>query len=222
MKLTLFDLDHTLIPVDSDNEWGVFTTALGWNDPSDFNRRNEEFFAQYRAGTMDIHAYIRFATQALRQHSAIRSEAVHSVFIRDVIQKVIHPQALQLVRQHQMAGDGALIVTATNEFVTRPIAHAFGVSELIAVNLARDPQSHWFTGEIEGTPSFREGKITRVQQWLTQRQLGWDDVETTFYSDSINDLPLLEHVNHPVATNPDERLRAIALARGWRILELFA
>jgi HAD superfamily hydrolase (TIGR01490 family) len=115
-----------------------------------------------------------------------------------------------------------LIVTATNEFVTRPIAQAFGVTDLIAVNLARDPQSGWFTGEIEGTPSFREGKITRVQQWLTQRQLDWADVETTFYSDSINDLPLLEQVDHPVATNPDERLRAIAMARGWRILELFA
>jgi HAD superfamily hydrolase (TIGR01490 family) len=143
-------------------------------------------------------------------------------FMKDVIQKVVHPQALQLVQQHQLSGDTVLIVTATNEFVTRPIAQAFGVTDLIAVNLARDPQSGWFTGEIEGTPSFREGKITRVQQWLTQRQLDWADVETTFYSDSINDLPLLEQVDHPVATNPDERLRAIAMARGWRILELFA
>jgi HAD superfamily hydrolase (TIGR01490 family) len=222
MKLTLFDLDHTLIPVDSDYEWGVYTTAMGWNDPSEFSRRNEEFFAQYRAGTMDIQAYIRFATLALCQHGAIKSEAVHGHFMKDVIQKVVHPQALQLVQQHQLSGDTVLIVTATNEFVTRPIAQAFGVTDLIAVNLARDPQSGWFTGEIEGTPSFREGKITRVQQWLTQRQLDWADVETTFYSDSINDLPLLEQVDHPVATNPDERLRAIAMARGWRILELFA
>jgi len=172
MKLTLFDLDHTLIPVDSDYEWGVFTTAMGWNDPDDFHRRNEEFFAQYRAGTLDIHAYIRFATQALCQHGAIKAEAVHGLFMRDVIQKVMHPQAVQLVQQHLTAGDTVLIVTATNEFVTRPIARAFGVEELIAVNLARDAQSDWFTGEIIGTPSFREGKITRVEQWMKQHQLG--------------------------------------------------
>ncbi len=221
MKLTLFDLDHTLIPVDSDYEWGVFTTRLGWNEADEFNRRNEAFFAQYRAGTMDIHAYIRFATRALCQHGAIKSGSVHGLFMREVIQKAIHPQALQLVQTHQAAGDTVLIVTATNEFVTRPIARAFGVDELIAVNLARDAQSGWFTGEIEGTPSFRAGKITRVEEWLRQHQLDWADVETTFYSDSINDLPLLEHVAIPVATNPDERLREIALARGWRILELF-
>lgn len=221
MKLTLFDLDHTLIPVDSDYEWGVFTTRLGWNDASEFNRRNEVFFAQYRAGTMDIHAYIRFATRALCQHGAIKSESVHGLFMREVIEKTIQPQALRLVQVHQGAGDTVLIVTATNEFVTRPIAHAFGIDELIAVNLARDPQSGWFTGEIEGTPSFREGKIIRVEEWLRQHQLDWANVETTFYSDSINDLPLLEHVDVPVATNPDERLREIALSRGWRILELF-
>jgi HAD superfamily hydrolase (TIGR01490 family) len=138
-----------------------------------------------------------------------------------VVQKVIQPQALKLVQQHQGAGDAVAIVTATNEFVTRPIADAFGVPELIAIELARDPQSDWFNGEIAGTPSFREGKVKRVEEWLARRGLSWELVESTFYSDSMNDLPLLEKVTHPVATNPDDRLRAIALDRGWRILELF-
>ena len=221
MKLALFDLDHTLIPIDSDYEWGVYTTARGWNDPAEFSHRNDAFYAHYKAGTLDIREYIRFATLALCQHGAIQSEAVHADFMRVVVQKVIKPEALALVRQHQAAGDTVVIITATNEFVTRSIAQVFGVSDLMAVNLARDPVSGWFNGEIRGTPSFREGKVTRVQEWLTSRGLNWTDVQSTFYSDSINDLPLLEHVTHPVATNPDERLRAIAKTRGWRILELF-
>ena len=221
MKLTLFDLDHTLINTDSDYEWGVFTTSLGWNDAADFARKNDAYYQQYKAGTLDIHDYIRFATRAIREQGAIKSEAAHADFMRVVVQNAIQPQALDLVRAHQAAGDAVLIVTATNEFVTRPIAAAFDVPELIAIQLARDPVSGWYNGEIDGTPSFREGKITRVQAWLAERQLDWADVESTFYSDSINDLPLLEHVTHPVATNPDDRLRAIALERGWRILELF-
>lgn len=140
--------------------------------------------------------------------------------MRDVVQKGIKDQALALVRRHQDAGDQVLIVTATNEFVTRPIAAAFGVMELIAVELERDAGGA-LTGAIRGTPSFREGKVTRVQQWLADRGWDWNAVETTFYTDSLNDLALLEKVTHPVATNPDERLRAIAVARGWRILELF-
>ncbi len=221
MKLTLFDLDHTLIPTDSDYEWGVFTTELGWNDAAEFTRRNEDFFAQYKAGTLDIHAYVRFATTAIRQQGAINSISAHARFMRDVVQKAIKPQAQALVAQHQATDDAVLIVTATNEFVTRPIAQAFGITELIAINLVRDPASDWFTGEIAGTPSFREGKVVRVEDWLTSRHLGWGDVESTFYTDSINDLPLLERVTHPVATNPDDRLRSIAAARGWRILDLF-
>jgi len=220
-KLTLFDLDHTLIPMDSDYEWGVFTTALGWNDAAEFSRRNDAYYAQYQAGTLDIHDYVRFATAAICQKGAIKSEAAHAQFMSAVVQKVIKPQALELVRSHQAAGDVVLIVTATNEFVTRPIAKAFGVDELIAINLERDAATGWFTGEIDGTPSFREGKVMRVQAWLEQHQLRWDQLETTFYSDSINDLPLLEKATHPVATNPDDTLRALASQRGWRILELF-
>jgi HAD superfamily hydrolase (TIGR01490 family) len=221
MKLALFDLDHTLIPMDSDYEWGVFTTALGWNDPTEFTRENEIFYAQYQAGTLDIHEYIRFATAPICRQGAIKSEAAHAHFMGSVVNKAIKPQALSLVQRHQACGDAVVIVTATNEFVTRPIATAFGVADLIAVNLVRD-STGWVTGDILGTPSFREGKVARVQAWLAEHQVDWCDVDTTFYSDSINDLPLLEKVTHPVATNPDERLRAIALARGWRILELFA
>ena len=130
------------------------------------------------------------------------------------------PQALALVRQHQQAGDTVLIITATNEFVTRPIARLLGVQELLAVELERDA-SGWFTGAIRGVPSMREGKVLRMEQWLLARGLAWSTVHSTFYSDSMNDLPLLECVNAPVATNPDARLRTLATQRGWRILDLF-
>ena len=224
MKLTLFDLDHTLLPIDSDYAWGVFTTTIGWTDPVDFGRRNDEFFAHYRAGTLDIHDYVRFATEAVRRHGAIAAEAAHAHFMQSVVQPAITAQARALVRRHQQAGDAVVIVTATNEFVTRPIAQAFGVTDLIAVELERDTApggTGWLTGEIKGVPSAREGKVTRVEQWLVSRQLDWADVESTFYTDSIYDLSLLERVTHPVATNPDERLGRLARERGWRILELF-
>ena len=217
----MFDLDHTLIPLDSDHAWGQFTTALGWTDADEFSRRNDQFYQQYKAGTMNIVEYVRFATAAIRHQGATKSEAAHADYMRAVIQKAIQPQALALVQAHQRAGDAVVIVTATNEFVTRPIAAAFGVSELIAIDLQRDPRTGWFTGDIAGTPSFREGKVIRMDQWLAARGWQWHEIESTFYSDSINDLPLLEKVTHPVATNPDDRLRAIALARGWRILDLF-
>ena len=144
--------------------------------------------------------------------------------MRDIVLKAIQPQALELVQQHQRAGDTVIIVTATNEFVTRPIADAFGVTELIAVELEREPVpggADWFTGAIRGVPSFREGKVTRVADWLHAHGLAWETVHTTFYTDSIDDLPLMEKATVPVATNPDARLRAIATERQWRILDLF-
>ena len=220
-RIALFDLDHTLLPFDSDHAWGEFTIGLGWVNPMEFKRQNDAFYAQYQAGTLDVHAYVRFATAAICRQGAISSIAAHADFMRDSVQKAIKPQALALVQEHQRLGDTVVIVTATNEFVTRPIAQALGVSELMAVQLARDPLDDWFTGDISGTPSFREGKVARVEEWLKQRNLRWDQVYTTFYTDSINDLPLLERVTQPVATNPDDRLRAVAQERGWRILELF-
>lgn len=220
MRLALFDLDHTLLPIDSDYAWGVFMQDIGWTDPVVFKERNDEFFEHYKAGTLDIHDYVRFATEAVRLRGPAEAVAAHARFMEAVIAPAIRAEALALVRRHRDAGEQPVIVTATNEFITRPIAGAFGVQELIAVELERGPDG-WITGEILGVPSLREGKVERVEQWLAARGLGWGDVETTFYSDSMNDLPLLEAVDHPVATNPEVRLRAIAAKRGWRILDLF-
>ena len=224
LRLALFDLDHTLLPLDSDYEWGEFTIRIGWNDPVEFARRNGEFYAHYQAGTLNVHDYVRFATEAVRQRGPEASAAAHEQFMREVIGPAIQPQALDLIRQHQAAGDTVLIVTATNEFVTRPIAQALGVQgdALLAVQLARDPLTGWYTGEIDGVPTMREGKVRRMEQWLAARGLAWADVDSTFYSDSMNDVPLLEKVDRPVATNPDPRLRALARERGWRILDLFS
>jgi HAD superfamily hydrolase (TIGR01490 family) len=219
-RITLFDLDHTLLPIDSDYSWGEFTQRIGWTDPVEFKRRNDAFYAHYVAGTLDVHDYVRFAVEALRVRGRDAYTQAHERFMRDWITPALRPQALDLVRDHQRQGDTVAIVTATNELVTRPIAAAFGVPELIAVELERDAGG-WITGEIAGVPSMREGKVVRVAQWLQARGLDWLDVESTFYSDSMNDLPLLERVQHPVATNPDARLRTIALERGWRILDLF-
>jgi HAD superfamily hydrolase (TIGR01490 family) len=219
-RLALFDLDHTLLPIDSDYAWGVFTNDIGWTDPVHFKRRNDEFYEHYKAGTLDIHDYVRFATDAVREKGPREAGLAHERFMREVVLPALPAQALALVQGHQRSGDEVVIVTATNEFVTRPIAPAFGVQELIAVELERGADG-WITGAIRGVPSAREGKVTRVSQWLASRGWDWPDVDATFYSDSINDLPLLEKVDHPVATNPDERLRAIAQSRGWRILDLF-
>ena len=224
LNIALFDLDHTLLPLDSDYSWGEFTTQIGWTDPVEFKARNDEFFAQYKKGELKISEYVRFATQAIKDQGAAKSIAAHADFMKTVIQPAIKPAATDLIAKHRTAGDQLIIVTATNEFVTRPIATALGIDELIAVQLEKDESvggTGWITGEIKGVPSAHEGKVTRVEQWLALRGWGWADVDSTFYSDSLNDLSLLEKVNHPVATNPDERLRAIATQRGWRILDLF-
>ncbi len=221
MRLTLFDLDHTLLPLDSDYAWGQFTVQLGWRDEADFGRANDRFYQAYKDGTLDIHEYVRFATDAVRERGLAQAQAAHERFMAEVIRPAITEQARALVRSHQAAGDTVIIVTATNEFVTRPIAQAFGVDQLIAIDLATTPDGA-ITGDIRGIPSFREGKVARVEQWLAERGLRWPDLQhTTFYSDSPNDLPLLEKVHEPVATNPDERLGALARERGWRILHLF-
>jgi len=221
MRLALFDLDHTLIPLDSDHAWGQFTVELGWRDAEAFSRANDGFYADYKAGTLDVHRYVRFAIDAVREQGRAEAALAHQRFMRDVIRPAMTEAAIGLVRAHQAAGDQVVIVTATNEFVTRPIAQAFGVDELIAIELQTDERGEP-TGDIRGVPSFREGKVARVEQWLAARGLDWSNVQhSTFYSDSMNDLPLLERVHEPVATNPDARLRALALERGWRILNLF-
>jgi HAD superfamily hydrolase (TIGR01490 family) len=169
---------------------------------------------------LDIHAYVRFATAAMRQQSPDAAAVARALFMERVIRPAILPAALDLVEQHRRRGDRLVMVTATNEFVTRPIAEAFGMDVLLAVELERDGHGH-FTGEIAGVPSLREGKVTRVQQWLATQGTSLADVQATFYSDSLNDLPLLEQVQQPVVTNGSAELRQTALARGWRILDLF-
>jgi HAD superfamily hydrolase (TIGR01490 family) len=225
VRLALFDLDHTLIPFDSDYSWGEFTSRLGWSDPVEFKRKNDAFYADYKAGTLDIHAYCRFATAAVVRQGESRSREAHAKYMQEVVQKGLTAQAIELVKGHQAAGDTLIIITATNEFVTRPIAQAFGVPELLAIELERETtpgSAGWYTGAISGVPSFREGKVIRLEAWLAAHGLNWSGVHTTFYSDSINDLPLLEKADVPVATNPDVPLRALAAQRGWRILDLFA
>jgi HAD superfamily hydrolase (TIGR01490 family) len=198
MNLALFDLDNTLLPIDSDYAWGEFTNQIGWNDPVAFKAKNDQFYADYLLGALDIHDYVRFATEAVRLRGPEAAAKAHAQFMKETILPQIKPQALELVKAHQAAGDHVMIVTATNEFVTRPIAQAFGVQELIAVELARDSEG-WITGEISGVPSFKEGKVLRVEQWLSVHQKNWQDVQITFYSDSINDLPLLQQAQIPVA-----------------------
>jgi len=224
-NLTLFDLDHTLLPLDSDHAWGEFTTKIGWTDPVLFKQRNDAFFAQYKAGELKIADYVRFATQAMKEQGEAKSKAAHAQFMASVIQPAIKKTATDLIAKHRAQGDEIITVTATNEFVTRPIATALGINELIAVQLETDSTvggTCWITGEIKGVPSAHEGKVTRVEAWLAAHQLSWGNVHTTFYTDSYNDIALLEKVNVPIATNPDARLRAVAQARGWQILELFS
>lgn len=221
MNLTLFDLDGTLLPTDSDHAFGDFVISLGWADAGEHQRRNDQFFADYQAGCLDMTAYVDFASAPWRDRGAAELDEAMDRFVREVMQSQLHPAALALVRQHRSAGDLVAIVTATNDFVTRPIARLFGVDVLIATDLARDARGR-ATGAIRGVPAFREGKIKRVAAWLASRGQDLSSFErSTFYSDSINDLPLLECVSHPVATNPAPSLAIVAQERGWPVLNLF-
>ena len=222
MNLALFDLDGTLIPKDSDHAFGEFVITLGWADAENFRRRNDGFYEDYLAGRLDIDAYVDFATSPWRGRSEAELQRATQGFLDSVVTPMLHPQSLALVQRHQQAGDRVVVVTATNEFVTRPIARLFGVDELIATELERDAEGR-VTGRIAGVPSFREGKITRVQAWLAASGQELADFERSiFYSDSTNDLPLLECVSDPVATNPGPALERIALERGWPVLKLFS
>jgi HAD-superfamily subfamily IB hydrolase, TIGR01490 len=188
-KLALFDLDNTLIPFDSDHAFGQYVAELGWVDAEQHRQQNEAFYRQYKAGTLDLAAYLRFALQPIAGRDLDELHAAHAAFMRDVVQPQMQPAAQQLVDRHKAAGDLCCIVTATNTFVTRPIADAFGVEHLIGVELERDGQGR-YTGNWVGVPSFREGKIVRTEQWLAAQGLGWGDFDQIwFYSDSINDRP---------------------------------
>lgn len=221
MNLALFDLDGTLLAIDSDHAFGEFMVQLGWADGEPFRRANNEFYAQYQAERLDVAQYVRFATSAWRERSDVELAAAQRRFIDEVIRPSLHDNARALLRRHAQAGDRIAIVTATNEVVTRPIATLLGVDTLIATELQRDPSGR-VSGEVLGVPSFREGKVARVQAWLASQGLRLQDFERSFfYSDSTNDLALLEHVSDPVATNPAPALQRIAQQRGWPILRLF-
>jgi len=221
VNLTLFDLDGTLIDADSDHAFGEFMVAIGWVDGEAFKRRNDGFYEDYQAARLDIEAYIDFATAPWRARPRAEALAMRERFMRECMQTAFDERARALVRRHQADGDHVAIVTATNEFITRPIADAFGVADLIAVELALDDNGA-VTGAVRGVPSFREGKIVRVEQWLAALGLRHADFgRITVYSDSTNDLPLLEWATHPVATNPSPALATLASERGWPVLNLF-
>lgn len=221
-RLCLFDLDGTLIPMDSDHAFGEFMVQIGWADARTHRERNDAFYADYQAGTLDLPAYVDFATSVWRGHPPAQAEAERERYMCEVIAPQIQPQALALVREHQQRGDLVAIVTATNVFVTAPIAASFGVEHLLAIELERG-QDGLYTGRIEGVPTFREGKVTRVAAWLAGLGMALTDFDSiSVYSDSVNDLPLLELATDAVATNPSAQLEAVARERGWRILRLFS
>ena len=224
MNLTLFDLDGTLIPGDSDHAFGAFMVEIGWADGEAWAAANDRFYADYLAGKLDLDAYIAFATSAWRHRPLAEALAVRERFVAEKMAPMLRASARALVQKHRDAGDLMACVTATNEFVTAPIAVAFGLEHLIAVQLQRDDHGEGaYTGAVRGVPSFQAGKIARVDQWLAGLGRQWIDFErVTFYSDSVNDLPLLERVSHPVATNATAALAQIALQRGWATLNLVA
>ena len=221
MNLCLFDLDHTLLPIDSDHAWGEFLVALGWVDEAAFRRGNDGFYAQYVEGRLDIDAYVAFAVEPLRARSEGELAAAHRRFMQDIVAPAMRPAARALVERHRERGDRIALVTSTNEFVTAPIAAAFGIDTLIATRLEHAADGR-ITGRIDGTPAFREGKVERVGQWLAESGATWSDFERiTAYSDSLNDLALLERASDPVAANPSPELAALAQRRGWPIIRLF-
>jgi HAD superfamily hydrolase (TIGR01490 family) len=215
--LALFDIDYTLLTVDSDHGWGRFLVAQGVVDGADYERKNNQFFGLYKAGTLKLEDYLAFSLAPLAQHPRPQLDAWHAQFMESFVLPAITPAAREMVARHQRRGDWCAAVTATNEFITRPIAMAFGIHNLIAVQL--EERDGRFTGKPRGTPSFREGKVTRTQEWLAEsgRSIA-SFAESWFYSDSHNDLPLLDAVTHPVVVNGDEKLQRLAQERHWESL----
>ncbi|MDY0271480.1 MAG: HAD family hydrolase [Advenella sp.] len=221
-NLALFDLDHTLLPIDTDREWVDFLARNNLaGDPEAIRKKNQELMDKYTAGILKIEESAEFMLGFLKMHSPYELAHFHEKFMCEVVRPAIQASAIDLVRQHQQNGDLCCIVTATNTFVTAPVARAFGIEHLIGT--LPEYVNGRFTGRVQGLPSYQEGKVTRVNMWLSAmgKQLG-DFAETYFYSDSQNDLPLLEIVSHPVATNPNESLRKTAHENGWPVLDLFA
>ncbi len=220
-KLAIFDLDHTLLPLDSDYEWGQFMCRIGAVDADAFSTRNAVFFQQYQDGSLDPNEYLEFAFGTLAGFAKPQRDAWHQQFMHEVIEPAIKPAARALVQKHQDDGDLTMIITATNRFITAPIAQAFGVANLIAAEpvLSEDGE---FTGKPHGTPPFGVGKVINLHAWLAARSMHLTDFGASyFYSDSQNDIPLLSVVTHPVATNPNALLADHARVYGWPVLHLF-
>jgi len=218
-RLAIFDLDNTLLGGDSDHAWGEYLIHAGLVDADEHRRRNDEFYAQYKQGTLDMNAYLEFAIAPVVGFSRERLQALHADFMQTFVEPMMLPAAQALVDQHKAEGDITLIVTATNRFVTEPIARRLGVDALIATDL--EEKDGVFTGKIAGIPCFQAGKITKLQDWLTARadaSLSMDN--SVFYSDSFNDIPLLEVAGEAVAVDPDDKLRAHADSKGWRVISL--
>ena len=221
MKLALFDLDNTLLAGDSDFEWAQFLIGCGVLDREVHEARNLEFYEHYKAGTLDIHAFLDFQLKPLGRHPRAQLEAWHREYMSQRIRPMITAKARTLVKKHQAEADLVAIITATNRFVTAPIAREFGIENLIATEV--EEIDGCFSGRGAGIPCFKEHKITRLEMWLAERRLLWEDItESWFYSDSLNDLPLLARVTHPVAVDPDATLRAHAAAAGWPVISLRA
>lgn len=219
MQLALFDLDNTLLAGDSDFEWGQFLIGEGVLDREVHQARNVQFYEDYKAGTLDINAFLEFQLKPLSRHPRSQLDAWHAKYMEQKIRPMITEKSRALVQKHRDNGDLMVIITATNSFVTGPIAREFGIDHLIGT----DPEqiAGEFTGRVSGVPSFKEGKVTRMNQWLESRGQRLEDFETTwFYSDSHNDLPLMKLVQNPVAANPDPQLKAHAEANGWPIISL--
>lgn len=219
MNLALFDLDNTLLNGDSDFEWSQFLMSIGVLDRELFEARNLAFYEHYKAGTLDIHEFLDFQLKPLSRHSRRTLDEWHRQFMREHVSDMITRPARDLVNRHLAAGDVCVIITATNSFVTAPIAREFGVEHLIATE--PEHKDGEFTGRVADIPCFREGKIIRLENWLAARGWNLDSfADSTFYSDSLNDLPLLCRVKNPVAVNPDATLRAHAEQHGWRVMSL--
>ena len=216
MKLALFDLDNTLLDGDSDHAWAQFLIEEGVLHASDYHAKNEWFYERYKDGTLDIHEFLDFQLVPIARRERAQLDAWHQDFMQRKVRPMILPKAPALIARH--ADATTAIVTATNRFITAPIAAELGVPKLIATDI--EEVDGVFTGKPRGTPTFREGKIERVNEWLAERGQRLADYESWFYSDSLNDLPLLERVTHPVAVDPDPTLRAHALKRGWPVISL--
>ncbi|MGO3277785.1 HAD family hydrolase, partial [Halomonas sp.] len=212
MSLAIFDLDNTLLSTDSDHAWGEFLLEQGVVDPIAYHEANERFMADYNAGKLDMAAFLEVALKPLADNLPEQLSAWHQQFMVSKIEPHILPKAEELLARHRTQGDTLLIITATNRFITAPIAERLGVDNLIAVN--PEVKEGRYTGRVSGIPSFREGKVTRLNQWLEHQDISMDGA--WFYSDSHNDLPLLEKVDHPVAVDPDDTLRQVAEERQWR------